>query len=261
MHQRIYQERSVSIYDFPCAFYLHGLCILIKRMLPFVSCSYGRATCPKCRAIIISTLPNKTMDAGIEDSLTSIHTAAKAVAEANPRGRPMANGRDRIPSTLETSAGSSDQMPPPAGASAAVSTGVREEDYDPISAGLVSESQDLSAWTDRYDANEAQAKTLAVGAKAGSATAFASRAAGRDTSEPAGSENLAPRQLRLTSANVFGYNCDSALVEYARSGRATCVFCRDLIPNRSLRFGVERGHDNDEYLSTCFLACSVCSAL
>ena len=53
-----------------------------------------------------------------------------------------------------------------------------------------------------------------------------------------------------------GFNCDNALVEYARSGRSSCIHCRGIIANRAIRVGVlQHNEAYEDSMRFMHLAC------
>lgn len=201
------------------------------------------AKCPKCRTPVTSTIPNKTMDSGISDCLSTIRTAASNLAPP-PLQPPLQirgdDGRDEAEGTNEGNS----SMEPPSGDRS------NREPYNPLAAGLITESQDIGAWTERYESNEAQLK----------AKAKTSASTSTSRSTLSGSIRVIPPPPIVYSVERFddayiyndGYDCTNALVEYARSGRSQCIHCRTTIPNRSLRFGISRESEMYES-STSFI--------
>jgi hypothetical protein len=215
------------------------------------------AKCPKCRSPITSTVPNKTMDAGISDCLGTIRTAAIALVPPRPpppvstlehKGENEVESEDDSEEEEEERRKKRPRESTSTGKGEGKSDGSSEWVCDPRAAGLVTESQDLGAWTERYEANEAQGKQVL----ASSAQSVVRQAVSSNMPPPAAAA------IRAAAAqNRVGVQYDGSMahVEYARSGRATCVVCRQLIANRALRFGVLPETDGYDYYepSTSFM--------
>ena len=200
-----------------------------------------RAKCPKCRAHITSTIPNKMLDAGIEDCLKSIRAAAVTVAQTTISN----GGSHRTGSHVDIQSGGDDScvdLHAPVGSMGTSST-TTSAVHRPDTTGLVSESQDLFFWTERYEANEVQTKAQ----EAAPATTPTFRSTAR---EVPGGEGRRASRVTITTPLPFprfesphaaiGYHCEDVWVEYARSGRASCLLCHEPIPFATIRFGVTR---------------------
>lgn len=204
------------------------------------------------------------MDAGISDCLGTIRTAA--IALVPPRPSPLLA---TLEYTGREDAVSEDEVDEIAGDShVAVEDTNRQKKrklithattdrgdsgkewmFDPRAAGLVSESQDLEAWTERYEANEAQAKrshapSSTLAPVQGRQTLSSTLAVPVTIMPPPAA--IARHSATASSIGVY-YDGSRALVEYARSGRSTCVACRQVIANRALRFGVLPDAGDDDY--------------
>lgn len=129
-------------------------------------------TCPNCRGVIKSVIPNKTIDSAISDCLTSVQSASKAIAKTCPSRLPRSvlNVEDRVNignNTNSSSSGSNNgaigaqsSMPPPTGISIIASGSLNI--HNPfLPEAMVSESQDIDAWEARYQENENASKEAA----------------------------------------------------------------------------------------------------
>ncbi len=112
----------------------------------------------------------------------------------------------------------------------------------------ISESQDITLWSTRYDENEASIKAKASKSTAATAPRVPIHTIYENDDDEDDDED----------EDDSRYDGSNAYVEHARSGRSRCIICQETIMNRELRVVVTETYDyHDETERFIHLRCVV----